>query len=193
MASVRHLGLFPFCALENDDPVGANTHYPIGVNIETAMRWYWRVKTWSVNGSITKVTTSTITGDLSVQAGSEKVLVCEGGLFDQINDDGTSVAILFFTSVVKRDGLYYPELVAEFQGAAGGPILHTLEDGAGTSPVSGNFFTFDGIAVPSFLGNGGTAAFLNIEAQEYWPYDPGDGLGPIYNATTGEQLRQFPE
>jgi hypothetical protein len=31
-----------------------------------------------------------------------------------------------------------------------------------------------------------------IAAEEYWPYDPGDGLGPIYDSTTGEQLREFP-
>jgi hypothetical protein len=27
----------------------------------------------------------------------------------------------------------------------------------------------------------------------YWPYDPNDGLGPIYDSETGEQLRPFPE
>jgi hypothetical protein len=31
-----------------------------------------------------------------------------------------------------------------------------------------------------------------VEAVKYWPYDPGDGGGPIYNSTTGTQLRPFP-
>ena len=31
-----------------------------------------------------------------------------------------------------------------------------------------------------------------LEAIEYWPYDPGDGGGPIYDTTTGKQLRPFP-
>jgi hypothetical protein len=31
-----------------------------------------------------------------------------------------------------------------------------------------------------------------LEAIEYWPYDPNDGLGPIYDSATGEQLRPFP-
>ena len=31
-----------------------------------------------------------------------------------------------------------------------------------------------------------------LTATEYWPYDPNDGLGPIYDSTTGEQLRPFP-
>jgi hypothetical protein len=33
---------------------------------------------------------------------------------------------------------------------------------------------------------------INITASEYWPYDPNDGLGPIYDSATGEQLRPFP-
>jgi hypothetical protein len=28
-----------------------------------------------------------------------------------------------------------------------------------------------------------------LEAIEYWPYDPGDGGGPIYSAKFGDKLR----
>jgi hypothetical protein len=31
----------------------------------------------------------------------------------------------------------------------------------------------------------------NFEIFEYWPYDPGDGGGPIYDSATGAQLREF--
>ena len=34
---------------------------------------------------------------------------------------------------------------------------------------------------------------LRIEPSEFWEYDPGDGLGPIYDKTTGAQLRAFPD
>jgi hypothetical protein len=34
---------------------------------------------------------------------------------------------------------------------------------------------------------------LRIEPSEFWEYDPGDGLGPIYDKTTGAQLRPFPD
>ena len=37
----------------------------------------------------------------------------------------------------------------------------------------------------------GTAS-VEISAIEYWPYDPGDGKGPIYDSATGAQLRGFP-
>ena len=43
--------------------------------------------------------------------------------------------------------------------------------------------------VPNFYGYN---LQLDISPSEYWPYDPGDGLGPIYDSTTGEQLRPFP-
>ena len=33
---------------------------------------------------------------------------------------------------------------------------------------------------------------LEIEADSYWEYDPGDGGGPIYDKDTGAQLRAFP-
>ena len=33
---------------------------------------------------------------------------------------------------------------------------------------------------------------ITITATEYWPYDPNDGGGPIYDSTTGAQLRGFP-
>ena len=31
-----------------------------------------------------------------------------------------------------------------------------------------------------------------LTATEYWPYDPGDGKGPIYDFLSGFQLRGFP-
>jgi hypothetical protein len=31
-----------------------------------------------------------------------------------------------------------------------------------------------------------------VSAEEYWPYDPEDGGGPIYDSVTGAQLRDFP-
>lgn len=39
---------------------------------------------------------------------------------------------------------------------------------------------------------GADAASMSITAEEYWPYDPNDGGGPIYDSTTGAQLRGFP-
>lgn len=41
---------------------------------------------------------------------------------------------------------------------------------------------------PSWQGYVG----FKITADEYWPYDPNDGGGPIYDKATGKQLRPFP-
>jgi hypothetical protein len=72
------------------------------------------------------------------------------------------------------------------------------------SPENSNDFpagaqTRDGDAIVSDPFNDTTPTFLEItssdftlEAVEYWPYDPNDGLGPIYDSSTGEQLRPFP-
>lgn len=38
----------------------------------------------------------------------------------------------------------------------------------------------------------GTTIF-EISPLEFWPYDPGDGGGPIYDKDTGDQLRPFPK
>jgi hypothetical protein len=60
----------------------------------------------------------------------------------------------------------------------------------------GETFSTDIYAYNSRSTVSGFANNLNIiadlEAIEYWPYDPNDGLGPIYDSTTGEQLRPFP-
>jgi hypothetical protein len=33
---------------------------------------------------------------------------------------------------------------------------------------------------------------LKLEPLEFWPYDPDDSLGPIYDSQTGAQRRAFP-
>lgn len=37
-----------------------------------------------------------------------------------------------------------------------------------------------------------SVGYFILKPSEYWPYDPGDGLGPIYDSATGAQLRPFP-
>ena len=36
------------------------------------------------------------------------------------------------------------------------------------------------------------SVFASLEAIEYWPYDPLDGDGPIYDTSSGAQIRNFP-
>jgi hypothetical protein len=55
-----------------------------------------------------------------------------------------------------------------------------LFDATDPSPRTETRFNVDG-----FTG-------VTIKPHSYWPYDPNDGLGPIYDSETGEQLRAFP-
>jgi hypothetical protein len=36
------------------------------------------------------------------------------------------------------------------------------------------------------------SANVTFTASEFFPYDPGDDDGPIYDTATGQQLRAFP-
>ena len=45
-------------------------------------------------------------------------------------------------------------------------------------------------SLPEFTNTLNVSA--RLEPLEYWPYDPGDDGGPIYDSTTGQQLRAFP-
>jgi hypothetical protein len=60
---LHHSGWFPFCipaasgiwngsGFPAPDQVGPGTFYPAGVPLATAMRWYWKVKTWHVASDI---------------------------------------------------------------------------------------------------------------------------------------------
>lgn len=55
-----------------------------------------------------------------------------------------------------------------------------LYDATEPSALSNTKFNLDG-----FSG-------ITIKPHEYWPYDPNDGGGPIYDSVTGAQLRPFP-
>jgi hypothetical protein len=59
-------------------------------------------------------------------------------------------------------------------------IEFDLYDVSDTTPLSQTRFNVDG-----FTG-------ITIKPKSYWPYDPEDGGGPIYDTATGAQLRDFP-
>jgi hypothetical protein len=63
--------------------------------------------------------------------------------------------------------------------------------GTFTYTLLGQHFTTPIYAVNE-LGDGSLSISISLVAEEYWPYDPGDGEGPIYDSATGAQLRAFP-
>lgn len=78
--------------------------------------------------------------------------------------------------------------------AQGGTTQWFIGNGGGVENEIGTCTLTSAVGSKEFaLGStfNGTAS-VEISAVEYWPYDPGDGGGPIYNSTTGAQLRGFP-
>lgn len=116
--------------------------------------------------------------------------------------------------VYYHDGQYYPNILSSliiratagtFDGDGSASSVKTLFYNAVAVPPDISLttpFTIDGITseVESFMqqediDDGGTAitsisiGSIVISIKEYWPYDPGDGGGPIWDSSTGDQLR----
>jgi len=119
---------------------------------------------------------------------------------DTVNGGRSLTGLIF-------NGLYYPSIltsigVAEMGMTAGIgmyplPIGKTIGIGAASGGqtsalLDGTFLgkpikyhCFSATEPPFVL----SSSSFSVTADSYWPYDPGDGGGPIYNTTTGAQLR----
>jgi hypothetical protein len=204
MASVRHLGFFPWCVNEEI------SHFK-GTDIaEYAVPMWWRVKRWSLETTYTifagfadppvseTYSSSNIFNIPSVYQ-SETDLITAGSL------PGTTIKIpsdFTFGFVLQGfllDGALVlgPNFVfsADAQDMEG---ISTSGQYGQRGSLSVSYCGLEFIAplkldAPDFetlydLTN--MDAILT--ATEYWPYNPGDGKGPIYDSATGEQLRGFP-
>jgi len=85
-------------------------------------------------------------------------------------------------------GWVYPERANQQSYEPAGQFTWTL---------LGKSFVGDLFAQNTLLDQPGEASQADVQIQfeaiEYWPYDPNDGLGPIYDSVTGQQLRAFPQ
>jgi hypothetical protein len=109
-------------------------------------------------------------------------------------------------------GLYYPELglswdfldtgtppaeggnigICNFIGPAGTGLTNGMEFFNQTGPFLGSFMgksmSFWGYS-DNGLPNTISATTFTVTANSWWPYDPGDGGGPCWDASDGSQLR----
>ena len=222
MASVRHLGLFPWCV----NPTTA--YFSTEDLLQYAVPMWWRVKEWTLQSefgifySNPEIPTNTITATNTFNITTipisttnpgafttEKDLVCAGVFYDQ------------------QSGVSFPTTYDwVFSFVIGDPT--TLGQGLNECVLTlGPKFLFevpsvDDTRTVTMVGGGATLGSLNVEfcglsfsvplrqpytepslamvsscactlsATAYWPYDPSDGKGPIYDSVTGEQLRGFP-
>lgn len=216
MASVRHLGLFPFCiANEFPEDSFARTLFPIGVELERVLKWFWRVKKWKAvytidgvysnevifwNNSVSTFVVNPASIDYyeTLNPETEKDLVCKNGTnyaeyfgVGPYPASGFFFVLFHFRSVVRQGDLYYPLFICQAL-TTGAYLISSAKTIPEATPMS---IVFDGITVPAFISRAGSATAvsgsLSISIHEYWPYDPNDGGGPIYDSTTGAQLREF--
>jgi hypothetical protein len=197
MPAVRHLGLFPFCIL----PEGTNSpDARLPMTLKDALSYWWRVKRWRVATAIIDGSAGILpTGDMSLSYSydDETGLVCPVSRVPTIASDPFSILLAINVYAEKSGELV--KVAAQILANNGGATI-LLADGGNepglelANPV-GTCTLAMGASEYAFtlFGNEFTTdAEIRIEASEWWPYDPGDGLGPIYDTATGRQLRAFP-
>jgi hypothetical protein len=81
----------------------------------------------------------------------------------------------------------WPSIVGNTPLGEYGTFTYTLLGQTFSAPIYGFNSRYDQAGFSNTL-----SVNSSLEAIEYWPYDPGDGFGPIYDKDTGAQLRPFP-
>jgi hypothetical protein len=101
--------------------------------------------------------------------------------------DGPST--LLFSPTVTKDPSQYLRLqyIFKYRFAYG-----FMPDGPNEGLGYVRYLEEDEDLLPDESFEEGETGELFFYPEKWWPYDPGDGLGPIYDSTTGEQLREFP-
>jgi hypothetical protein len=182
MANFRHLGYFPFCVAENDDfeegeDYGAGTNYPVGVPLEMAMKWYWKVKTWRISYSIEFVNPPeplAVYSDEFVFANNgefvfqtqvtepelQKDLVCP--LYTDVlratpppSPSSEFQMNLFQDSIngpiLKIGELYYPQLLFNISIAEEAHTFTTIPPDTEDTYIESGIASIDGYTIPSFV------------------------------------------
>jgi hypothetical protein len=183
---------------------GAGSLWPISVTLEDAMKFYWRVKNFRVTTACENIS---VVGPAHQGAINEKNLVCFPPWPVETNVEEQNLGTVFRNaslSITWEFLIYDPDtqlfrlpLVVTFVNNAGdtsetetGSTSYWTE--AGPDNIQKGSIDFLGYTLPMGGGVDFSYGAGTVEAVEYWPYDPGDGGGPIYDSATGAQLRPFP-
>ena len=167
--------------------------------LSEAMDYVWRVKRW---GYTWETATEQDRSFTPTSVDTEKDFVCGprlikngvfvlylfGRYFSATNAQADTLVAFSWLPLsslnvyyFELDGLYLPNMI--FQGSW--PSTFQRVDYL-TFEGEYKWLQFDGI---SFVEK--KEKFLMFP-EEWWPYDPEDGGGPIYNTSTGQQIRSFP-
>ena len=214
MASVRHLGLFPWCF----DP--ATSFFSKADLLKYAVPMWWRVKEWTLDitaailansdppvtteysdTKVFKITDYPLISGSTATFQTETDLVIAGKAGTSFGTSGAvydwlfplSSTVIPLTGAIKIGPNFYYE-----QGEGDTPFVSTSGQFEEVGSITSNFCGLS-FSAPIKHDNPFNESLYRIvslqstlTATAYWPYDPGDGGGPIYDATTGQQLRPFP-
>jgi len=191
---------FPFAS-------GSVASRPFAANYHDCIKWWWRVKNWTISTDLQEVDNTSATWTLAngtmnpggSNAARELNLI--GGVAHEfgIGDATTNgFTAAFFGStgsrIILNSGQYYPDITGiGFVGpnTADGRVSIFLGSVPGLPEISG---TIDGYTIPiaydatTFAPSSFTFSTFVMTPVEYWPYAATNG-SPIYNTSTGAQLQ----
>ena len=175
------------------------------MSLPEAVAFFYKVKSWKLNVDFPGWTVTSQSIAPFVYYENEKRLACSVSPFSiniaatkqEVQDNGFG-APFTYTRRISSDltwslGQQTPVLIDDSYAIK----FYDIFDGVQTMEKT-DYLTFRATATPgSYYDNPpvpatDSAGYFTISPSEYWPYDPNDGGGPIYDSVTGEQLRPFP-
>ena len=215
MAAVTHLGLFPWCV----DPDTSYFSREDLLKYAVPMWWRvksWGLEVQFVrqaNTSPPQNTTINLSKTFNVTDlpknisttdtfQNEKDLVCAGVIYDQEAGkqyrppadhtwgiDAPGIFIDSFVRIGPSFDIYFDQddMLGARPAGSGDKVGEVLVKMQGLEFTVGLFRELTDVETQLYR-----IVSLNatLEATEYWPYDPEDGGGPIYDSTTGVQKRE---
>ena len=211
MASISHIGLFPWCV----DPT--TSYFSREDLLQYAVPMWWRVKEWTLDSTadilfntdppetntysdsfVFRITDIPLRFLSTATFQTEKDLVIAGKAGTGFGTLGPVYNWSFFA--------YLGDFNLEISLEIGPDFGFGAFDGDTRSASSGGEFEEVGSITSNFCGvsfsaplkyNGPfsetlyviTSLNATLTATEYWPYDPNDGGGPIYDTATGVRIR----
>lgn len=117
--------------------------------------------------------------------------------FERTDGSGFSIGIVnqIFGPLFSKTANSQSDQLAVLLDVTVGPFNTRRVEQAATATfsINGNSYPFQiGVQFDESSGESYTLQNLILEPYEWWAYDPNDGGGPIYDTTTGQQLRPSP-
>lgn len=183
--------------------------YPLALNLASAVFAYWRVKTYRLMGTLDFYHDGDFDGSQTYDViipgvvTTEKDLVCgdQYWIAEDFGINTTRFALLaapvfvgenYGPNLARAGDVFRPAFLFRDDQGGGGTEFSTDPNEGATQSDGGEVIAFAGEAgAPIYMGAyySDIQGVLTISEEEYWPYDPGDGGGPVWDSASGGLLR----